>query len=163
MSDDWIQKLAEQQRQREKKSDDTARTARDAQVAFEAAAAPFEEAVIGEIRKVVASYNAALGREDLIVPDAKGRVGRGSLEIHRGTWLEGSCNVSLHAHTRELVGEYRYKDDTGAGLSGTTKVPLRLVENAVRGSRGDGSPQATAQAIMNDWIGKFRASPPAKS
>jgi hypothetical protein len=164
MVENWIRKLAEQQLSREQghteKADDEAATQR----LFDAAAAPFWAQVQEELRRLVMSYNQAIGRDDLAVATGSALVYPNrpeTLEIHRGSWVDAHCVVTLWGHGRQLTVDYAYTK-RGTGERNEMCISLTLDEQGVRAQRGNSSPAAVAKHILTTWAANFGDSPPQK-
>ena len=164
MVEDWIRKLAEQQLSREQEHTEKADDEAAAQRVFDAAAAPFWAQVQEELRRLVMSYNQAIGRDDLVVATGSARVYPNrpeTLEIHRGSWLDAHCVVTLWGHGRQLTVEYAYTK-RGTGDRNEIRIGLTLGEHGVHAQRGDSSPAAVAKHILTAWAANFGDSPPQK-
>ena len=164
MAEDWIRKLTEQQLSREQGHTEKAADEAAAQRVFDAAAAPFWAQVQEELRRLVMSYNQAIGRDDLAVATGSALVYPNrpeTLEIHRGSWVDAHCVVTLWGHGRQLTVEYAYTK-RGTGERNEICIGLPLDTHGVRAQRGDSSPAAVAKHILTAWAANFGDSPPHK-
>ena len=164
MVEAWIRKLTEEQLSREQEHTEKAADEAAAQRVFDAAAAPFWVEVQEELRRLVMSYNRAIGRDDLVVATGSSRVYPDrpeTLEIHRGSWLDAHCVVTLWSHGRQLTVEYAYTK-RGTGERNEMRIGLALDKHGVHAQRGDSSPAAVAKLILTAWAANFGDSPPQK-
>lgn len=165
MVEAWIRKLAEQQLSREQEHTEKAADEAAAQRVFDAAAAPFWAEVQKELRRLVMSYNRAIGRDDLVVATGSALVYPNrpeTLEIHRGSWVDAHCVVTLWGHGRQLTVEYAYTK-RGTGEGNEMRIALTLDEHGVHAQRGNSSPAAVAKHILTVWAANFGESPPQRS
>jgi hypothetical protein len=164
MVENWIRKLAEQQLSREQEHTETADDEAATQRLFDAAAAPFWAQVQEELRRLVMSYNQAIGRDDLAVATGSALVYPNrpeTLEIHRGSWVDAHCVVTLWGHGRQLTVDYAYTK-RGTGERNEMCIGLTFDEQGVRAQRGNSSPAAVAKHILTTWAANFGDSPPQK-
>jgi hypothetical protein len=163
MTEDWIQKLADEQRHQEEEQAKAESAKNAGQKAFDALAAPFVIAVQEELRRLVTAYNTAIGRDDLVIAEDAAHSGRaGTFEIHRGNWLDAHCNVDLYDYGRQVTVEYSYNDDRGTGQKGAMKINLIQDENGIHAQTHtfDGSAAAVAKQILTEWVAHFPKLPP---
>jgi hypothetical protein len=169
MAEDWIKVLAKHQLRREKDKVEKDATERASQQDFDAAVAPFWELVQHELEKAVKEYNAAIGRDDLLIPSKDKRVRQHGLELHRGQSRESDCHVNLHAGQRQISVEltYRRRQTTDTG-----RMWIDLVQegDSIRAQNYRGwmtttpgsSPECVARAILSTWASRFDDSPPGR-
>jgi hypothetical protein len=186
MSEDWIQKLADEQRHQEEEQAKAESAKNASRKAFDALAAPFYIAAQEELRRLVTAYNKAIGRDDLVIAEGAAHVGRaGTFEIHRGSWIDAHCNVDLYNYRRQVTVEYSYTDGQG-GRKGEMKIDLIQDENGIRAQTpprihigvklggmpppvaappidaSDGSAAAVAKQILTEWVAHFPKLPPQR-
>ena len=164
MVEAWIRKLTEEQLSREQEHTEKAADEAAAQRVFDAAAAPFWAQVQVELRRLVMSYNRAIGRDDLVVATGSALVYPNrpeTLEIHRGSWVDAHCVVTLWGHGHQLTVEYAYTR-RGIGEGNEMRIGLTLDEHGVHAQRGNSSPAAVAKHILTAWAANFGDSPPQK-
>ena len=163
MSEEWIRKLADEQKRAEVEQNEHQRqlAAVTEQQSFDAAVAPFFSAVRDELQRCATEYNEAMGREDLTIA-AEPERGMNAFVIYRGDrhWIY--CEVDLDKSSHEVVVSYSapFGIETDPNTTKSMKFEVVHGEGGVRAVIDDGTPFAVAKAILSEWASYFPSTPP---